>query len=225
MKGYWGDEARTREAIDPVRYISNHSSGKQGHAIASALAQLGADVQRVGIMDEGAGQRRQHGRADGIGGAARGGVALHRARVGRAGRRRRSHGWSARCPPRRWRGRLLHLLPPAHRQHAAQVPHVEHGHHLADVAGHAREIGKLGMAHRDPFADLFVQQQQAKGGRFSPVTAVLRPTWRFFRAYVLRLGFLDGFPGLYIAWATAFGAFVRYSRLYEAEQRKEPPRG
>src|SRR6266850_2590392 len=28
----------TREAIDPVRYISNHSSGKQGHAIASALA-------------------------------------------------------------------------------------------------------------------------------------------------------------------------------------------
>ena len=28
----------TREAIDPVRYISNHSSGKQGHAIARAAA-------------------------------------------------------------------------------------------------------------------------------------------------------------------------------------------
>src|SRR5215475_5686182 len=37
----------TREAIDPVRYISNHSSGKQGHAIASALAELGADVTLV----------------------------------------------------------------------------------------------------------------------------------------------------------------------------------
>jgi phosphopantothenoylcysteine decarboxylase/phosphopantothenate--cysteine ligase len=37
----------TREAIDPVRYISNHSSGKQGHAIASALAQLGAEVMLV----------------------------------------------------------------------------------------------------------------------------------------------------------------------------------
>src|SRR5215468_4825776 len=34
----------TREAIDPVRYISNHSSGKQGHAIATALARLGAEV-------------------------------------------------------------------------------------------------------------------------------------------------------------------------------------
>ncbi len=37
----------TREPIDPVRYISNHSSGKQGHAIAAALARLGADVTLV----------------------------------------------------------------------------------------------------------------------------------------------------------------------------------
>jgi phosphopantothenoylcysteine decarboxylase/phosphopantothenate--cysteine ligase len=37
----------TREAIDPVRYISNHSSGKQGHAIAASLAELGADVTLV----------------------------------------------------------------------------------------------------------------------------------------------------------------------------------
>ena len=37
----------TREAIDPVRYISNHSSGKQGHAIAAALARLGAEVTLV----------------------------------------------------------------------------------------------------------------------------------------------------------------------------------
>ncbi len=32
----------TREAIDPVRYIGNFSSGKQGHAIAAALARRGA---------------------------------------------------------------------------------------------------------------------------------------------------------------------------------------
>jgi phosphopantothenoylcysteine decarboxylase/phosphopantothenate--cysteine ligase len=37
----------TREAIDPVRYISNHSSGKQGHAIAVALARLGVEVTLV----------------------------------------------------------------------------------------------------------------------------------------------------------------------------------
>ena len=37
----------TREPIDPVRYLSNHSSGKQGYAIAGALAALGADVTLV----------------------------------------------------------------------------------------------------------------------------------------------------------------------------------
>jgi phosphopantothenoylcysteine decarboxylase/phosphopantothenate--cysteine ligase len=34
----------TREAIDPVRYISNHSSGKMGYAIAQAATEMGANV-------------------------------------------------------------------------------------------------------------------------------------------------------------------------------------
>ena len=37
----------THEPIDPVRYIANRSSGKQGHAIASALARAGATVTLV----------------------------------------------------------------------------------------------------------------------------------------------------------------------------------
>jgi phosphopantothenoylcysteine decarboxylase / phosphopantothenate---cysteine ligase len=37
----------TREPIDPVRYLANHSSGRQGHAIAAALAALGARVTLV----------------------------------------------------------------------------------------------------------------------------------------------------------------------------------
>jgi len=37
----------TREPIDPVRYLSNHSSGKQGYAIAESLAKLGASVTLV----------------------------------------------------------------------------------------------------------------------------------------------------------------------------------
>jgi phosphopantothenoylcysteine synthetase/decarboxylase len=37
----------THEPIDPVRYIANRSSGRQGFAIAEALAKLGADVTLV----------------------------------------------------------------------------------------------------------------------------------------------------------------------------------
>lgn len=37
----------TREAIDPVRYISNHSSGKQGYSLAEAAIEAGAEVVLV----------------------------------------------------------------------------------------------------------------------------------------------------------------------------------
>ncbi|OAN16994.1 phosphopantothenoylcysteine decarboxylase [Photobacterium jeanii] len=37
----------TREALDPVRYISNHSSGKMGYAIAQAAAERGAKVTLI----------------------------------------------------------------------------------------------------------------------------------------------------------------------------------
>ncbi|WP_417798487.1 bifunctional phosphopantothenoylcysteine decarboxylase/phosphopantothenate--cysteine ligase CoaBC [Terasakiella pusilla] len=37
----------THEPIDPVRYIANRSSGKQGHAIAAELAKMGAEVTLV----------------------------------------------------------------------------------------------------------------------------------------------------------------------------------
>ena len=45
----------THEAVDPVRYIGNHASGKQGYAVAEALAYAGAQVTLVtgptGIAD------------------------------------------------------------------------------------------------------------------------------------------------------------------------------
>ena len=89
-----------------------------------------------------------------------------------------------------------------------------HHYSFPTLASHVAKI--------NPFADLFVQQHQVRGTRFSALAAVVRPLWRFLRAYIFKLGFLDGFPGFYIAWATAFGAFVRYSRLYEAEKQTPP---
>jgi hypothetical protein len=73
-------------------------------------------------------------------------------------------------------------------------------------------VGKISV-----FSDYFLQRQLERGRRWSAAEAVFRPWWRFFRAYVLRRGFLDGYPGYYIAKATAFAALVRYSRLYEHE--------
>jgi glycosyltransferase involved in cell wall biosynthesis len=71
------------------------------------------------------------------------------------------------------------------------------------------------------YSDVFLERQKEAGTRWSLFANVARPPWRFFRAYVLRRGFLDGFPGLWIAVATAFFNFVRYSRKYEDEIKFE----
>ena len=89
------------------------------------------------------------------------------------------------------------------------------------LAGDLHHFSFRDMSHYiskiNGFADVFLERQKAGGERWSLAATVLRPVWRFWRAYVMRRGFLDGFPGLWIAVATAFFAFVRYSRKYEDE--------
>jgi len=67
------------------------------------------------------------------------------------------------------------------------------------------------------YSEVFKQTQLEKKQRWSLLHTLFRPVWRFVRAYVFKLGFLDGFPGLWIAVATAFFTFDRYARLYESE--------
>lgn len=74
------------------------------------------------------------------------------------------------------------------------------------------------------YTDVFAEHEQAEGRGWSLVHALFRPWWRFMRAYVLRRGFLDGFPGLWIAMSTAYFTFMRYSRAYEVKARSNPPR-
>ena len=74
-----------------------------------------------------------------------------------------------------------------------------------------------------PFSDEFVLQKSAAStpGLFD---LWLRPGWRFFRAYFIKLGFLDGWQGYYIARHTAFSTLVRYAKLREARlKQKNPP--
>jgi len=73
------------------------------------------------------------------------------------------------------------------------------------------------------YSDLYLEQQLSKGKKWSAATTFIRSVWRFFRAYFLRRGFLDGFPGLYIAWWDSFSTFFKYSRVYEHMHHTEFP--
>ncbi len=82
----------------------------------------------------------------------------------------------------------------------------------------ARYVEKINI-----FADEYLKRQLAEGKQWSLAETLFRPAWRFVRAYGLRRGFLDGFPGLWIAWSTAYQTFVRHSRLYEHRHQGQPP--
>jgi len=85
-----------------------------------------------------------------------------------------------------------------------------------DLHHYSRESINAHLRKIIPFSDEFVRQHVGTGGKPSVFDMTLRPFWRFFRAYCLRLGFLDGWPGYYIACHTAFSTLVRYAKLREA---------
>ncbi len=72
------------------------------------------------------------------------------------------------------------------------------------------------------FSDIYLRQQLAERRCWSAASAVIRSAWRFVRGYFIRLGFLDGYPGFFIAASTAYGTLVRHSRLYEHLHSQSP---
>lgn len=71
------------------------------------------------------------------------------------------------------------------------------------------------------FSSISAHAKHAQGLRFRWLDFLFRPPWRFFKGYVLRLGFLDGLRGLLIAIVNAFGVSMKYAKLWEARWREQ----
>jgi hypothetical protein len=83
-----------------------------------------------------------------------------------------------------------------------------------DVSDHLRSMNKLtAVAARQPGV--------LGGAGFSRLVA--EPAWRFVRGWILRGGFLDGFPGLFVAATGAFYVFLRWAKV--GERRAHEPTG
>ena len=73
-----------------------------------------------------------------------------------------------------------------------------------------------------PFSEEFMRQHLARNGGSGPFDLAVRPIWRFLRAYFFRGGFLDGWPGYYIAWLNAFSTVTRYAKVRENILNQKP---
>lgn len=77
------------------------------------------------------------------------------------------------------------------------------------------------------FSTISAQAMYNKGRRFRLTDLLVRPPFRFFKGFFLKLGFLDGVRGFIIAVVNAFGVVMKYSKLREIEwqenRRKDAP--
>ena len=80
------------------------------------------------------------------------------------------------------------------------------------------------MMHKsNRYSSLGVQKLNEKGVNGSIFKAALHGFWAFIKHYIFKLGFLDGGPGLVIAFGNFEGTFYRYVKLTESQQNWRPP--
>ncbi len=79
----------------------------------------------------------------------------------------------------------------------------------------ARQIAKIAPYHAE-----FVKKRVGSGCSAGIFELAVRPWWRLVRAYGLRLGFLDGWQGFYIAALSSFSTLTRYALVREAEENR-----
>jgi len=88
-------------------------------------------------------------------------------------------------------------------------------HHFSyrDIDDHLDRINR--------FTTVSAAELKGQGRRWRLSDNLLRPPFRFFRSYVWKRGFLEGFPGFFVAATAAVYVFLRYAKLRELELRGE----
>jgi glycosyltransferase involved in cell wall biosynthesis len=70
-----------------------------------------------------------------------------------------------------------------------------------------------------------VADKLARSRCINPLILILYPPWVFFRSYVLKRTFLDGWAGFIASVVMSFYAFLRYAKLYEHRRRERKEAG
>lgn len=93
----------------------------------------------------------------------------------------------------------------------------------SDLLHHSNESITRQIAKIVPYQTEIVKRRVASGKSSGLLELMFRPLWRFGRAYLLRLGFLDGWQGLYIAGVSSFSTLTRYAMVREAHEQQHKP--
>jgi hypothetical protein len=70
------------------------------------------------------------------------------------------------------------------------------------------------------YTSLQASQLHAQGSRAGTMRLLLSPALRFCKFYVLRLGFLDGMPGLLHISIGCMNSYLKYAKLIELQRQR-----
>lgn len=80
------------------------------------------------------------------------------------------------------------------------------------VLDHVKQIQK--------FTDLSSRDAYEGGKKTNMMALLFKPSFKFFRDYILKAGFLDGYYGFIICINSAYAKFLKYMKLYELQRGK-----
>lgn len=84
-----------------------------------------------------------------------------------------------------------------------------------------RSLSEL-MAKQERYAHMMATEEFAGGKRSSLMQIIVSPSWRFFRGYVLRAGFLDGWRGIVYALLRVEYVRRKYVKLFLLQKGQKP---
>lgn len=93
----------------------------------------------------------------------------------------------------------------------------ECGELKADLIHYSFENLSDQVARNNTYSSLGARGLKAKGVSFSFVWLFAKTTSKFLETYVLKRGFLDGYPGLIISVSAAYSVFLKWAKLWELE--------
>lgn len=79
------------------------------------------------------------------------------------------------------------------------------------------------IATNNRYSGLGAENLKNRGRHFHLVLLLVKPASKFVETYVWKRGFLDGMPGFIIAVGAAYSVFLKYSKLWEMEQKQTRP--
>ncbi|MFW0072863.1 MAG: glycosyltransferase family 2 protein [Coxiella-like endosymbiont] len=74
------------------------------------------------------------------------------------------------------------------------------------------------MQKANRYSTLGVDRLEERYSKASMLLTLTHTIWTFIKVYILRWGFLDGWPGFIIAMGQSYGAFYRYAKFYEKQK-------